>query len=49
MQSSGVSRREIVKLRLQLRSPDERSDIRDHSHTAPDIAVLIRATSWSAV
>jgi hypothetical protein len=24
--------------------PDERSDIRDHSHIAPDIAALIRAT-----
>jgi hypothetical protein len=28
----------------RVRSPDERSDIRDHSHTAPDIAALIRAT-----
>jgi hypothetical protein len=28
-----------------VRSPDERSDIRDHSHAAPDIAALIRATS----
>jgi len=25
-------------------SPDERSDIRDHANTAPDIAALIRAT-----
>ena len=25
-------------------SPDERSDIRDRSNTAPDIAALIRAT-----
>src|SRR6266545_2701107 len=25
------------------RSPDERSDIRGHSHTVPDIASLIRA------
>jgi hypothetical protein len=24
--------------------PDERTDIRDHSHIAPDIAALIRAT-----
>src|SRR4051794_31380259 len=29
----------------ELRSPDERSDIRDPPHTAPDIASLIRATS----
>jgi hypothetical protein len=25
-------------------SPDERSDIRDHTHIAPVIAALIRAT-----
>src|SRR5437016_3023738 len=30
-----------------VRGPDERSDIRDHSNTAPDIAPLIRATSFS--
>ena len=27
-----------------IRSPDERSDIRDNSNTAPDVATLIRAT-----
>jgi hypothetical protein len=29
---------------MQQSSPDERSDIRDHSNIAPDIAALIRAT-----
>ena len=32
---------------LGSRSPDERSDIRDHSDTAPDIAALIRATRYA--
>jgi hypothetical protein len=32
-------------------SPDERSDIRDYSNIAPDIAALIRATlaSWRPI
>jgi hypothetical protein len=29
---------------FKLRSPDERSDILDHSNTFPDLASLIRAT-----
>lgn len=29
-------------------SPDEQSDIRDHSDTAPDIAALVRATNFRA-
>ena len=33
----------LTKL-LTVSSPDERSDIRDNSSTAPDIATLIRAT-----
>jgi len=37
-------RRENAKS-YSVRSPDERSEIRDHPHTAPDIASLIRATS----
>jgi hypothetical protein len=36
--------REIAKS-YSVRSPGERSDTRDHSHTAPDIASLIRATA----
>jgi len=44
-QDSGASRREIMTpCRQGTCSPDERSDIRDHSNTAPDIASLIRAT-----
>ena len=30
-------------LRAQFVDPDERSDVQDHSNTAPDIAALIRA------
>ena len=37
-------RREIAKLCLELRSPDERSDIRDGVRVVPDVAALIRAT-----
>src|SRR5947208_11164133 len=37
-------RREIAAA-YSVRSPDERSDIRDHANAAPDIASLIRATS----
>ena len=42
-QSSGALCREIAKSYSD-QSPGERSDTRDHSHTAPDIASLIRAT-----
>jgi hypothetical protein len=48
LRGSRVGRR-VAKDRVQFRSPDERSDIRDHSHTAPDIVALIRATSQGAV
>src|SRR5947208_1605841 len=41
--TSGVLRREKAKA-YAVCSPDERSDIRDRSHTAPDFASLIRAT-----
>src|SRR5947199_987634 len=34
---------------VELRSPDERSEIRDHSSTVPDVASLIRATGLSKV
>ena len=50
LQGSGETRREIVKLCLQFRSPDERSDIRDGVRVVPDIAALIRATdSWGTI
>ncbi len=44
MQTSDAMRREIAAAH-SVRSPDERSEIRDRSNTAPDIASLIRATS----
>jgi hypothetical protein len=46
MQTSGAMRREKAKS-YSVRSPDERSEIRDHSDTAPDIASLIRATGFA--
>jgi len=46
MQTSDAMRRENAKS-YSVRSPDERSDIRDHSNTAPDIASLIQATSFA--
>ena len=44
LQGSGEMRREIAKLCLELRSQDERSDIRDGVRVVPDVAALIRAT-----
>ena len=38
------SRSHVIASEARGRSPDERSDIRGHSHTVPDIASLIRAT-----
>ena len=38
--------RDVERSARSVRSPDERSDIRDHFETAPDIASLIRATSY---
>ena len=48
MQTSGETRREIAKS-YSVCSPDERSEIRDHPHTDPDIASLIRATRCEVV
>ena len=48
MQTSDAMRREIAKS-YSVRSPDERSEIRDHPHTDPDIASLIRATRCEVV
>jgi hypothetical protein len=46
MQTSDAMRREIAAAH-SVRSPDERSEIRDRSNTAPDIALFIRATSFA--